>query len=213
MGIDEAVWASVRRAHEDTIEPAVKFCRRLGVSTSAYYNKRKREGWAARPVRSKTPIGDSESGMPDVAGPPAPSAACCADHADDDDQNPNSLLGAPQTLSAKRLTGRLYTAIDNELKQLETGASSGRMDSVADMERRTRTLMNMIRSLEKVLELDTDKRKAKPGHGRQDVDTHAKRQRDDVHGEDAGRIRQDIAERLKRLHEQWSNTTGSGGSA
>jgi len=180
MGVDEAVWASVRRAHEDTTEPAAQFCRRLGVCVSTYYGRRTREGWSERPLNTEQ----------------APKSA-----------------GRKKRVSPKQLTKRLYAAIDQELQQLEAGDDTGRTPvaaSVADIERRTRTLMNMIRGFEKVLELDTDKQKLKGGRPKRRAGQRVKRIQSDVSADDAQRMRQDIAERLERLHAQWSDTTGPG---
>ncbi len=180
MGVDEPVWASVRRAHEETTEPAAQFCRRLGVSVSTYYGRRKREGWSTRPGTGR----------------------------------PDTKQSAPaQSASPRRLTKRLYAAINQELQQLEAGANEGHASpvaSVADIERRTRTLMNMIRGFEKVLELDTDKQKLKGGRTKRSSGQKPQRQRADISAEDAEQMRQDIAERLERLHAQWADTSGSG---
>ena len=120
-----------------------------------------------------------------------------------------------KTVSAKRLTKRLYAAIDQELQQLEAGVESDQspaVTSVADIERRTRTLTNMIRGFEKVLELDTDKRKRKRGGAKRRTGQGFERAQADISADDAERMRQDIAERLERLHAQWADTSRSAGS-
>ena len=180
MGVDKAVWASVRHAHEETAEPAARFCRRLGVSISTYYGRRKREGWSERP---------------EVA------------------QVASKKTGLTKRVSPKRLTKRLYAAIDQELQHLEAGAAEGHVSatsSVVDIERRTRTLTNMIRGFEKVLELDTDKQKQKGGRTKRSAGQGRKKLQPDISADDAERMRQDIAERLERLHAQWADTSGSG---
>ena len=188
MGVDETVWASVRHAHEETAEPAAQFCRRLGVSTGAYYYRRKREGW---PARSKRTPQDGRRSTTDR-------------------QRVGS--SAPRRTTGPRLVKRLYAAIDQELQQLEAGALDGPVASVADTERRTRTLMNMIRGLEKVLELDADKQKTKRGRGKRGTASGARGQTTAISNEDANRMRQDIAERLERLHAQWADPSGPDGA-
>lgn len=221
MGVDETVWADVLRAHEDTAEPAAQFCRRLGVSESAYYQRRKREGWPARTTaktrtRCQHTVVQSMVAQTQRSKPPG------------DSTTPETVQGLVYPNSGdpektvrgaapKRLTERLYAAIDQELQQLEAGAQDAPAKSVADIERRTRTLMNMIRGLEKVLELDTDKQKTKGGRSNRGPGQRAKHQDTSVHdtgvsADDAERMRQDIAERLERLHAQWADTSGSGGA-
>ncbi len=211
MGVDEAVWASVRRAHEDTTEPAAQFCRRLGVSASTYYLRRRREEWASRPGTKSVTSRQQVVGSSSLS---SPIDKCALTHANDELAERASVSDAApkRRVSAKRLTTRLYAAIDQELQQLEAGAGAGAgaATNVADIERRTRTLMNMIRGLEKVLELDTDKKNPKGGRTKRSAGQSSDRQQPDVTVDDAERMRQDIAERLKQLHAQWADPSGSG---
>lgn len=68
MGADEAGWADVRRAHDLGEEPAAVFCRRLGVSESAYYARRKRLGWPVRPKIGSKPQPQSLALTPSQSG-------------------------------------------------------------------------------------------------------------------------------------------------
>lgn len=189
MGVDETVWASVRRAHEDTTESAAKFCKRFGVSVSTYYKRRKREGWPSRQGDGRKPGADQDNGG-----------------------SSSRREGAKQTRASSptRLIKRLYAAIDQELQHLEADACECPAAGVADIERRTRTLMNMIRGFEKVLELDADKQKPEGSRAKRGAGQGAKRQDTRVSVDDAERMRQDIAERLERLNAQWADTSGSG---
>ena len=195
MGADAAVWASIRRAHEDTTERATDFCRRHGVSTSAYYRRRRRECWPSRPNSAARSSQSLQT--PQLL----------------EEQNASD---EPLRPTRKRLAKRLYAAIDQELQQLETGACSADPMSVADVERRTRTLMNMIRGLEKVLELEADKQKQKNQRAkRKGASGRGSSSRTANDGQtpsdDAERMRQEIAERLERLHAQWADQPGSEG--
>lgn len=193
MGAHDAVWASVRHAHEHTDEPAAQFCRRLGVPVSTYYRRRKREMWAARPA-----LGEDASDRHDES---------LSIEAEDFTTLPTQTTDAKPT-TRQRLIKRLYAAIDQELEQLEAGSFGNRRPSATEIERRTRTLTLMIRGLEKVLELDTDQQKPKrtaagsraPSGGSARV----------VANEDAAQMRRDIAQRLERLHTQWADTARPG---
>jgi hypothetical protein len=190
MGADEAVWADVRRAHELSDEAAAAFCRRLGVSRSAYYSRRKREGWGPRvcegaSVESKEKQA-SLGRLPGGARLNQKQAAASATQA------------KPRKVSRRQLTKRLYAAIEQELEQLESQVARGAVDSVSVIERRSRTLMTMIRSLEKVLELDADKSK----RPRQAAKRDERQARDNI-----DQLRQEIAQRLERLHAEWEHTT------
>jgi len=216
MGVDEAVWASVRRAHEETVEPAAQFCRRLGVSARTYYHRRKSEAWATRPDPKN---GQSKIKLGRTSSETSPVDACAPNLTKHDladgGSAPGTRAGGSEPVRRvlpTRLTKRLYVAIDTELHRLEASADDGAASTVADNERRTRTLMNMIRGLEKVLELDTDKEKPKRGRSKRSAGQSAETQQPAVSDDDAERMRQDIADRLKRLHAQWADTSGSSGA-
>lgn len=185
MGVDDAVWASIRRAHSETDEQITAFCERYGVSRSAYYARRRREGWPPRP-KDRASLQAEPVQTPVTAARAAVAAAKAASKQ------------APESRQA--LAKRLHAAIDHELRQLEIGADARGGVSVQDIERRTRTLMNMIRGFEKVLELGSDKQKPKrkkPSRGNAGDGRSA--------ADEAARMRHEIAERLERLHAQWSD--------
>lgn len=198
MGADEAVWADVRRAHETSDEPAAAFCRRLGVSASAYYSRRRREGWPPRgrprghqrrrAGRQNETECHVEKTVPGSGAGQFQKAASARPERS----------GKRRRSSRRQLTKRLYSTIEQELQQLENQVARGTVDGVGDLERRSRTLMTMIRSLEKVLELDADKSK----RTRQGAKRTEQQARDNI-----DQLRQEIAERLERLHAEWEHST------
>lgn len=218
MGVDAAVWASVRFAHDDGSESVARFCDRLGVSRSAYYRRRRRENWPPRPVQTNQDAGNrlnlvesvsspNESGP--LSAPPSKSHAATDQTVQRNSPEPDT--GTRKHASRKRLIKRLYAAIDHELGRLEAGPFAEAGASVPEIERTTRTLMNMIRSLEKVLELETDKQnRSKRKRRAGDACASGRGVSSGQDGaRDAERMRQDIAERLGRLHAQWSSGSRS----
>lgn len=224
MGADEAVWADVRRAHDLGEEPAAVFCRRLGVSESAYYARRKRLGWPVRPkiggkLQSQPqPLAPSpqkqKQAAPrdDLAGQRVPPANRNNQTRLKNDTSGAALATATAAASTpgrqpnrrkdvrRKLTARLYHTIEQELEQLETLVAEGRVETLSELEKRSRTLMTMIRSLEKVLELDAEKPK-KSGKG---TKRSGGRRKDNI-----AELREEIAQRLERLHTEWEHSTGS----
>lgn len=206
MRVDDAVWASVRCAHEHSREPMTHVCKRFGVSTSAYYRKRNVEKWPKRPSAHK--ISSAQEGL--AADGVRTERRNVAPPIDEAGAAPIEEVATSQKVPKRKLTERLYAAIDLELQQLESGSDNSQQFSVVEIERRTRTLMNMIRGMEKVLELDADRSKKKSGRRKRtkegSAETSSTRQ---FASDDIDRMREDIATRLSRLHAQWANSSRS----
>jgi hypothetical protein len=107
----------------------------------------------------------------------------------------------------RRIVRRLYAAIITKLAQLEDRMSSPETPTPADAERETRALASLIRSVERVHELETDlTRGAKLAGNPAGPDAAGP-------NADAERKRRELAERIRRLGEQIArgNTGGAGG--
>lgn len=194
MAVDEMTWVKIKNAYETENVPVARLGADFGVAVSTIYRRIKVGGW----VR----LGQ-ERGV-DVAA--APLGALKARRI-----GPERGLGrrkASQASDREGLARRLFNAIDTKLAQLEERMATAAEMTSADSERETRELANMIRSFEKVTAVagDLDKRRGKTG-----------KQRDITPGPeeravDAERMRNEIAERLERLHAQRDAAGGPGGA-
>jgi len=118
-------------------------------------------------------------------------------HARNEDWMPrrerNSHTGKPRDL----LIRRLYRTIDIKLAQLEARMHNDEDLSVADHERETRAIGQLIKNFEKVTDLET---------GGQDGSDRKRRFKSEheagVEKLDAHRIRSELAERILRLREK-----------
>lgn len=107
----------------------------------------------------------------------------------------------PARNAQQSVVRRLYRAIDTKLRKLEKRMQSGEALTAADSERETRELGTMIRSFEKVTEVAADiDRPQESAAAKAPLVTAA----------DAERMREEIAERLERLHAQGPSARGSG---
>jgi hypothetical protein len=92
------------------------------------------------------------------------------------------------------LLGRLYRTIDRKLSQLEARLESDEDMTIADHERETRAIGQLIRNVEKIAELEQA-----PGTPRTRSDRAAETQAGgDI---DAEQIRRELAERILRFRE------------
>ncbi len=112
-------------------------------------------------------------------------------------QRRRKLLAKPEQ-SEPQVLDRLYRSVEIKLAQLEARMSNQDDDlSIADHERETRALGQLIRNFEKVIGLEVGERgtrRSKPG-GKSEHDEPA----DDI---DPVRLREELAERIRRLREK-----------
>ncbi len=177
MAVDEATWVRVRGAYEKGGRSVAALARDFAVSTSAIHRRAKLERWQRKPARD---AGRRETVLPAQAG------------------EAGAAVPPARKVDQERLIARLYGAIDTKLARLEARLSEDGPVSSADSEREARELSNMIRSFEKVTAVagDLDKRRGKRGKSGAAGDGGADVER----AADAERMRNEIAERLERLH-------------
>ena len=101
------------------------------------------------------------------------------------------------------MVARLYQTIERKLSMIEARLDSGDDISPADSERAAREIGALIRNLEKLKAFD-----GQPGRGgKSDIRANGRQGVDD-----AERWREEIAERIARLHAEWRSSQGSKGT-
>jgi len=149
-------WTAVRVAYEAGAATVEDICRKHSVSPSAFYRKRKAEGWTPR----------------------RPTAEAPATEASEIDRRRRRRRG---------LVSRLFEALERQMREIESridGEAGER--SAAGRERDARTLASLVRTLEKLLGLDT-------GSGGDATEREGAAHRD-IEG-----LRRALAERIERL--------------
>lgn len=122
-GAELSRWSEIRRAYSETDEPVSALCKRFGISTGAFYRHARREKWPKR-TRPKE----------------------AADR-------------VIQTASIKpdELVTRLYETLRQQMiaieKRLKTMPDLDANNATATAERDARTLSTLVRTLEKLIEL------------------------------------------------------------
>lgn len=116
---------------------------------------------------------------------------------------PLAVSSDPARTARLTLEKRLYQVMILKLEKLEQRMNSGQAVTPADNEREAREIGTMIRGFEKVKEVGAGDGNSEsvgihPGLGI---------------AADTGRMRQEIADRLERLHQRWKSEGGSGGAA
>lgn len=109
-------------------------------------------------------------------------------------------LETPKPPTPHAVRRRLYSVMMKKLENLEARMTSGEDRSPADHEREMREIGAMIQGFEKVAKVDADER----GAGRRDEAPDA------AALPDFARLRDEIAERLERLHARGAPQGGAG---
>lgn len=167
----------VRVAYADKSLPLATIAARHGLTVADVSALRRKHGWPPRGGQPSTSRGRKR--------PPTPASL-------------------PER---RRIVRRLYAAIITKLAQLEDRMSSPDTPTPADAERETRALASLIRSVERVHELETDLTRDPVRAGiPAGPDTAGP-------NSDAERKRRELAERIRRLGEQIArgNAGGAGG--
>lgn len=187
MAADEATWAEVRRAYVETDETLASISDRLGVPVSTIHRHVASEDWPRRKGRAFAPrlaagivtVGSIEAARNDVVR-------------------------------------RLYKRMSEKLTKMEQDTTAASRDPAADPD--DRMLTALIRQFEKLTGLDgtTDRERA-TGKGRERQPAAGGRSAGRDRGApeqqraaplDAVRIRNEIAERLEKLHAERMRKTG-----
>lgn len=171
---DEATWRAIERAYCDTTETLASIAGRYGIAVSSIHKRAGAYGWPRRRSHSARVAVSSES------------------------------LGAARDAVARQL----YRRMSQRLEQMELGKAGGGEPSVDDPD--DRMLTQLIRQFEKLTGLDGISQRER-GDGRRGPATATERSgKDRSAGRgcerqlspplDAERIRDEIAQRLERLH-------------
>ena len=132
MEADSGRWPDIRRAYVDTNEPVSAICGRFGISTGSLYRRAKRENW---PGRTRT-NGGADSG---------------------------ALAGSSEQ---DELVARLYQTLRQQMTAIEARLQSmpdiDDTNATATAERDARTLSTLVRTLEKLIELQSVTNRPEP---------------------------------------------------
>ncbi len=174
MSVDDETWAEIRRLYLADDMTVSAIAKQFGISQGRIYARAKEHDWPRRSMRGRKPVSNRRTkrsgGTTHFRQPTGDDATYVVQTA---------------------VVRRLYGAIDAKLKRLEARMAKGAELSAADSERETRELGTMIRSFERVTEFAADIDKARTvSTGRDKPVTAA----------DAEQMREEIAQRLERLH-------------
>jgi hypothetical protein len=208
MPTDEATWAAIRRAYDETTEPIATILRRFNVHSSRFYEYRLRHGWPPRPQSALTPkrkaapsakakaAAGSKPAQPKPSATPTSAAAA---------RYPARLVPLARYTRSRaaraQLLGRLYAAIDLKLQQMEQHLAMNIKTTPADHERETRTLGTLIKTFENATEINPDQAGPAPAHAASAGGTSspAGLAAGAFDPSNAVRLRREIAERLERI--------------
>ncbi len=123
---DSGCWSEIRRSYTQTNEPVSAICDRFGISAGSLYSRARRESW---PKRRQTR----------------------------DAAKPAGLAGPAQR---HELVARLYETLRQQMtaieKRLQLMPDLDDTNATATAERDARTLSTLVRTLEKLIELQGD---------------------------------------------------------
>lgn len=177
MLVDDPAWAEVRRLYVETNVPVREIARRFELSESAIFARRAFENWPARSARRRAVRTADENA--DAGG---------------------KIRASRGEHRHQALVRRLYTAIDLRLQLMEKRMRDGETLPATEEEREARGLGSLVRSLEKVLQIDPTPEKSGAGGTSEKSGT----------GTDIERRRHAIAERLEKLEALRNAPAGSG---
>jgi len=204
MSVDDATWSEIRRGYSDGRESVVRLAARFGVSVGAIRYRVRRYGW----TRSGSRFHRTGRVLPENIGKNARSVQGNRDGDMVSASRQQKRLKRTKNVSGdplatrEEVVGRLYRAILRKLSNLEDRMDNEQPLSAAESERETRELSTMVRSFEKVTGVAAEIAKERKPKARESAGDSA----------DAERMRQEIAERLERLHVQWDAEGRSGKS-
>ncbi|MHA1523005.1 MAG: hypothetical protein ACTSY1_01215 [Alphaproteobacteria bacterium] len=124
-------WVAVEAGYRDGALTVGEVCRRHGVSQRALYRRARKYAWPLRRGEAET-------------GPPAP----C--------KSPGATSHKPT--SRQLLISRLFKTLETQMQSIEhrlNGQSGAVASSAADRERDARTLSALVRTMEKLCELES----------------------------------------------------------
>ncbi len=154
---DSGRWPEIRRAYIEANEPVSKICDRFGISTSSLYSRARGENW---PRRKKAGKAVKSSGLSGQA-------------------------------QQDELVARLYDTLRQQMTAIETRLQSmpdlDDNNATATAERDARTLSTLVRTLEKLTELQDSALKASAKMDDTGADT------------DANRFRLELVRRIKEF--------------
>lgn len=116
---------------------------------------------------------------------------------------PRAMRRANWVPSSEHMIRRLYQYLDRKLAQMEARMDNDEELTVADHERETRALGQLIRNFEKVSDLNGELQDGADGKRHGPTEHDASDQPDDPH-----RLRNELAERILRLREKQAAQDG-----
>jgi hypothetical protein len=214
MPIPTAALGDIRHAYESSTDTVKAIARRFGVTTKDISAAARINGWTPRPrgaeaLRLHQARRTIEAAAED--GVIAPEPTVSPDHDTTGSDTPlQAPPGASLTTKARRLkTGgseghrrliisRLYDVIDARLAHMEARVAAAKKPTAAESERESRDLANLIKTLEKLMELSAVLAKpaaaAETSRAGADATLAARTLADE-----AEQFRREIAERIDRL--------------
>jgi predicted transcriptional regulator len=132
---DAAVWEDIARAVRGRKHSIATIARRYRVTAAEIRARGEAEGWPSSPA-TKTTETTKTAKTTKTTKPPQP--------------------GKPRGDARLRLIKNLYGAVARKLRQISERIAAGGKLTIADDERQARTLVTMIRGVERILGLETD---------------------------------------------------------
>lgn len=135
---DAAVWEDIARAVRGRKHSIATIARRYRVTAAEIRARGEAEGWQSSPATKTTEITKTAktAKTTKTTKPPQP--------------------GKPRGDARLRLIKNLYGAVARKLRQISERIAAGGKLTIADDERQARTLVTMIRGVERILGLETD---------------------------------------------------------
>lgn len=215
MPIDTSALGDIRHAYESSTDTVKAIARRFGVSDKDISAAARTHGWTPRPrgadaLRLHQARRMIKAATDDGIIAPEPTAPQNNGTADTDASS-QAVPGPSLTTKARRIKAggseghrrliisRLYDVIDARLAHMEARVAAAKKPTAAESERESRDLTNLIKTLEKLMELSDVLAKPAAGAadtGRAGADAALAAR---TLADEAEQFRREIAERLDRL--------------
>lgn len=198
LRVDDATWAAIRLAYEDSAEPVTHLAVRFDVNAKTIRTHAQKHGWRERPTGRTTVRRQAlPPPLPLPGGDIVSTAGLAAGDATAVEASGSSGVARVEPDPAHLRIQRIYRILDMQIDLMERLMSSGEALSPQDQERQTRAMSGLLGNLETTTEqaktmLGAETHPdAEAGHGRAEAE----------------RLRREIAERLERLSAQWHAQT------
>lgn len=159
-------WATIRRLYESGSPGVAAICAAAGIGTGALYRRARKENWQRRrDDKTGAKRRGRRTAKPRRKGEAAPEA--------------------PRKVDRSGLIRRLYAALERQVREVEARLAAEDGPASAG-ERDARTLSNLARTFEKLMEIDGGGAEAHDEGGARDIDA----------------LRKELAKRIDRLRRE-----------